>query len=112
MILFTGPLFSGKRRCAEQYLVQQGKDPEHCRILADAEDAAIDCSSPEDLRETAERLAGEYDIILFTETGSGLVPLDAEERRVRENAGRLSVLLAEQADEVYRVVCGLPTKLK
>ena len=112
MILFTGPLFSGKRRCAEQYLAQQGKDPEHCRVLADAQDAAAACRSPEEVQETADRLAGAYDIILITETGSGLVPVDAEERRVRENAGRLSVLLAEQADEVYRVVCGLPTKLK
>ncbi len=112
MILFTGPLYSGKRRCAEQYLTQRGEDPSRCRILADAQDAAVDCASPEDLQKTADLLAHEYDIILFTETGSGLVPLEAEERRVRESAGRLAVLLAQQADEVYRVVCGLSTQLK
>ena len=29
-----------------------------------------------------------------------------------EAAGRLSIRLAEQADEVYRVVCGIAKKLK
>ena len=112
MILFIGPLCSGKRQCAEDYLERRGEDPSRCRILTDAQDAAVDCHTPDDLRETADRLVRDFDILLYTETGSGLVPVDAEERRVRENAGRLSVLLAERAEEVYRVVCGLPTRLK
>ena len=112
MILFIGPLYRGQRQCAENLLAQTGQVPDRCRILEDTQNEAIDCRTPDDLRAAADRLTNDYDILLFTETGSGVVPVDDEERRVRENAGRLSVLLAERAEEVYRVVCGLPTKLK
>ena len=38
--------------------------------------------------------------------------MDPKERRNRESAGRLSCLLAERADTVIRVFCGLPRALK
>ena len=40
------------------------------------------------------------------------MPTDPEEREAREAAGRLSCLLAERADTVVRVYCGLPQVLK
>ena len=86
MVLFIGPLYSGKHEAAKAY--------DEAAALSVASDAA------------------QYDIILYTEVGSGLVPVDEEERKAREAAGRLSIRLAEQADEVYRVVCGIAKKLK
>ena len=47
-----------------------------------------------------------------TEIGGGVVPMDADARAQREAAGRLSCLLAERADTVVRVCCGLPQLLK
>ena len=50
--------------------------------------------------------------MIATEVGGGVVPVDAGERAAREAAGRLACLLAERADTVVRVFCGLPMALK
>jgi len=65
----------------------------------------------EDLPALADALA-EREFVIATEVGGGVVPMDAEERRSREAAGRLSCLLAERAEVVVRVCCGLPQLLK
>ena len=64
-----------------------------------------------DLRELADRLS-RREIVIATEIGGGLIPMDPTERMKREAAGRLSCLLAERADTVVRVCCGLPQFLK
>lgn len=51
-------------------------------------------------------------IVLCDEVGSGVVPIDREERIWRETVGRLCCRMAEEADEVYRVFCGIPMRLK
>ena len=51
-------------------------------------------------------------IVIATEIGCGVVPIDPVERERREAAGRLSCLLAERAETVVRVCCGLPQLLK
>ena len=105
MVLFVGPLYSGKKQAAADYARQNGKRLEDLRVIEDVPSGVTDPAA------SAEELSA-YDIVLFTEVGSGLVPVDAEDRAARENAGRLSVLLAERADEVYRVYCGIARRLK
>jgi adenosylcobinamide kinase/adenosylcobinamide-phosphate guanylyltransferase len=51
-------------------------------------------------------------IVISDETGNGIVPADAEDRRVRETTGRLCCRIAQNADEVYRVFAGIPVKIK
>ena len=51
-------------------------------------------------------------IVLTDELGCGLVPISTEERKWRENTGRFCEALAKEADEVYRVSCGLAQKLQ
>ena len=51
-------------------------------------------------------------LILCREVGSGVIPMDPKEREWREATGRLCCALAERADAVVRVVCGIPTVLK
>ena len=51
-------------------------------------------------------------VVVTREVGCGLVPLDARERLWREQVGRLSCRLAEQATEVYRVCCGQAQRIK
>ena len=63
------------------------------------------------LEELADELS-RYSFVLFTEMGSGIVPIDPHERLWREQAGRLSCLLAQRAERVVRIFCGLPTVLK
>ncbi|MBQ9120429.1 MAG: bifunctional adenosylcobinamide kinase/adenosylcobinamide-phosphate guanylyltransferase [Lachnospiraceae bacterium] len=51
-------------------------------------------------------------IIISDEVGNGIVPIDAFEREYRERTGRMLVELAEKAEEVVRVICGMGQKIK
>lgn len=51
-------------------------------------------------------------IIICDEVGCGVVPISKEERVWRETVGRLCCLLAERAETVERIFCGLPMRLK
>lgn len=51
-------------------------------------------------------------IFISDEIGNGLVPMDAFEREYRERTGRMLIAIAEQAEEVVRVICGMGQKIK
>ena len=51
-------------------------------------------------------------VVIAAEIGGGVVPIERDARLKREQAGRLSCLLAARADTVIRVCCGLPELLK
>ena len=82
MILIVGPLCGGKRATAMQIL------------------------------QCDEQELARHEAIIATEVGCGVVPADAEERAAREAAGRLCCLLAQRADTVMRVFCGIPVVIK
>ena len=50
--------------------------------------------------------------IICDEVGNGIVPMEPFEREYRERVGRLLIRLAEQAEEVERVICGIGQKIK
>ena len=99
MIFITGPLYSVKRTFAQSFPGTR---------ITDVQELA---AAAEDLESLADRLAA-YDLVLATEVGGGVVPMDAAERAAREAAGRLACLLAARADCVVQMFCGLPTVLK
>lgn len=100
MIFITGPLYSGKRTYAKKFGGRQ---------IADVQDLAADV---QDLTALADELAARYDVVMATEIGGGVVPMDAGQRAAREAAGRLACLLAARADIVVEMFCGIPTVLK
>lgn len=51
-------------------------------------------------------------IIVLTDISCGIVPMDAETRKWREDVGQIGQWLSTQADEVVRVFCGICTRLK
>ena len=51
-------------------------------------------------------------IIVMDEVGSGIIPLEKAEREYREQVGRTGCMLAERANQMIRVICGIGTKLK
>lgn len=51
-------------------------------------------------------------IIICDEVGNGIVPMEPFEREYRERVGRLLIRLAEPAEEVERVICGIGQKIK
>lgn len=51
-------------------------------------------------------------VITVTELGCGIVPMDAFDRKWRECVGRVCCYLAGEAKAVYRLTCGVPTRIK
>ena len=68
MMFITGPLYSGKRTFARNF---RGS------VIADVQDAAAETQTPEQLETLARELA-EYDIVIATEVGGGVVPMMPE----------------------------------
>lgn len=50
--------------------------------------------------------------IVSNEVGCGVVPLTPIGRRFRDLQGLVNQMVAERADEVYLMVCGLPLRVK
>ena len=93
-------------RAALQRQAHLCQDPARC--ICDVQELAAGAENPEKL---ADELSA-YDIVLATEVGGGVVPMDPAERAGREAAGRLACLLAARADCVVQMFCGIPTVLK
>ncbi len=107
MIFIFGPLCSGKRAAAMRMLGCNEAELE-ARCVCDVQELA---ARRDDLDALADELM-RYDAVIAVEVGSGVVPLDADERAARERAGRLNCLLAARAETVVRVLCGIPRVLK
>ena len=107
MIFITGPLYSGKRdyACA---LLDCSMEELADRAVWDVQELAAGCA---DLEALSQELT-QHEVVIATEVGGGVVPVDNRERAAREAAGRLSCLLARRAERVVRVFCGLPVVLK
>lgn len=106
MMFVTGPAFSGKKSFARQ-VMGWNEDELIARAATDVQNLCLD----DDLTELADELARK-EVVISCELGAGVVPVDAAQRAQREAAGRLACLLAERADVVVRVCCGLPQVLK
>ena len=113
MILVVGGRASGKRT----YISGLGFSPDDMAdgvfdekpVLLNLQDLLRN-----DLRDPEEiaALLADKQVVSCCEVGNGIVPLDPAERAWRETVGRTSNLLAEHADTVVRMVCGIPQILK
>lgn len=57
-------------------------------------------------------LDSDISVIISDEIGCGIVPVDEFERRYRDCVGQVHRLIAERAESVVRVVCGIGVRLK
>lgn len=51
-------------------------------------------------------------VIISDDVSCGIVPIDTDLRAWREACGRMNNYLAREADEVWRLFCGLPQRIK
>lgn len=124
MKLIIGGAMQGKRAYAERaYGVLCWADGGTCPL-----DAVFDCEGMYHFEalirrwmeagQDTETLAGEIYrrnpqiVIVSTEIGCGLVPVDGFLRVYREQVGRVCTELASYASRVDRVVCGIASHLK
>lgn len=68
----------------------------------------------EDAEAVVEAYINEHPdcVIISDEIGNGIVPMDAFERVYREQLGRILINLAQRADRVERVICGIGQRIK
>lgn len=60
----------------------------------------------------AHRQEWENSVLILRDIFCGVVPMGAENRLWRQKTGRLAQYLAQEAQQVSRVFCGLEQKLK
>lgn len=67
-----------------------------------------------DPRSFAEEFFSQHPdaVITADEVGCGVVPVDAADRAWREAVGRSLCGLAQHADQVTRVICGIGVRIK
>ncbi|HIS07715.1 MAG TPA: bifunctional adenosylcobinamide kinase/adenosylcobinamide-phosphate guanylyltransferase [Candidatus Choladocola avistercoris] len=124
MILVTGGCFQGKKEYAFR---QFGIRPEDAADGASCPlEAIYEAGMLYHFHEYIRRLMQEGrefsleellernpQIVLVTnELGYGVVPVDQFDRAYREKTGRVCCKVAQAAQEVHRVVCGLGTVIK
>lgn len=73
------------------------------RVRAGAEPADTFRERPEAWRDA---------VIITTDISCGVVPVDDTLRAWREACGRMNNYLAREADEVWRLFCGIPQRIK
>lgn len=115
MILVTGGAYQGKNAFAETLLEQRKQTGREGTLFPQFHEWVKDCMKAERNieEELREKLGQDPDqIIVCNELGCGVVPMDAFERAWRERTGRLTCELAKQAEAVYRVTCGIGTRIK
>lgn len=127
MILIVGGRYQGKRAFARETLRISGPEvsgegaDEHAfcgaALVTGLEDwtaAQLKAGNGEAQMEAQLRAvlaANPKIVICASELGCGIVPTDAFDRRWRECTGRLCCMLAGEATAVYRVVCGIGTRI-
>ena len=110
MILITGGAYQGKQRFVTDVL---GIAPE--RALFNAHEyiaKALENGEDAEILIDGILSRGNIEAVTCNEIGMGIVPADSGERRRREVTGRIMCRFAERADTVYRLVCGIPIKIK
>lgn len=114
VIFLTGGAFEGK----EGYATTNYPD---ARIISDyhlkvKEQLAAGLDPLQEVEKLFEKNGQAEDqkslVIISDEIGCGIIPLDRQERIWREYNGRVNCCIAARADQVYRIVAGIPQRLK
>ena len=138
MILITGGAFQGIRRFAEAFVCREKKGqslPETAvqeTLTVNGEngdwrkfrqaDIIVDVHwwvekllrEGEDPYAMIQKLlqANPKVVLTLDQVGCGVVPVKASDRQFRETVGRIGCILAEQAEQVYLLNCGIAMRIK
>lgn len=125
MVLIFGGAYQGKVEFALEKFDLSEKDVFDC---TDSEDIDYTCKvinnldrrilgwvreeteARDELDEVIEILRDK--IIIVNDISQGVVPMEKELRAWREMVGRTMLYLSKEADEVYRVFCGIGQQIK
>lgn len=128
MILVLGGAYQGKLDYVKEKILPDGKvytveenddgfreEALRADIIYGMEKFVYSCEKAgKEAIEEIDNFFGEDDdkVFIFDDISAGLVPMDALDRAWREHNGRTMILLAQRAEQVHRVFCGLGQRLK
>jgi adenosyl cobinamide kinase/adenosyl cobinamide phosphate guanylyltransferase len=126
MILIIGGSYQGKLDFARNRYGLTDDEIQFCDETTDALDFSRHCIAYIDRfalnriraeAEPAEALGadpGLYKDVVFiaNDISGGIVPMDPALRAWREACGRMNLKLAREANEVWRLFCGIPQRVK
>ena len=123
MILIIGGSYQGKLDFARERFSLSEDDIFTCTEETSAPDLTRRCVAYLDryalnrVRAGAEPIEGLKNlrrdaILISTDISCGVVPIDPVARAWREACGRMNNALAREADEVWRLFCGIPQRVK
>lgn len=126
MILIIGGSYQGKLDFARNRYGLTDDEIQFCDETTDALDFSRHCIAYIDRfalnriraeSEPAEALGadpGLYKDVVFiaNDISGGIVPMDPALRAWRESCGRMNLKLAREANEVWRLFCGIPQRVK
>lgn len=137
MHIYIGGAHNGKREFVKKQLTKQGKHNVqwiegnlllNCMgdshpynsgtiqtiVVAGIEEWLGETNLPEEaaIDYVMKGIAGRNVIFILTDIGRGIVPVDAEQRKLRDTCGRLYQRLMAEADEVTRIWYGLAKTVK
>lgn len=126
MVFIIGGSYQGKLDFARRRFGLSEGDIQICDDGTDAVDLARRCAAYIDrfalnrVRagvEPAEALFADPGrlkemIFIANDVSGGVVPMDPVLRAWREACGRMNMHLAREADEVWRLFCGIPQRIK
>ena len=123
MIIIIGGAYQGKLDYAKEEFGLDESDIYHCdeSYPADFGKKAVNglhkyiwytvCNGQElDYENIYEKLKDK--IVICGDISAGIVPMEAQRRRWREETGRLMAFLCKRSDRVIRVFCGIGTVIK
>ena len=125
MILIFGGAYQGKLEFAKENFNVTEEDIFICtqeneidwskKVLCDMDQAFL--RHVREGKESREVLADHLKelkdkILIVNDISQGIVPMERELRDWREMTGRAMLYISKEADEVYRVFCGLGSKIK
>lgn len=126
MILIIGGVYQGRLDFARQRFGLTDADLYLCTVATDAPDVSRRClayldrfalnrvragEEPVDFFRTREEALADS-ILIATDISCGVVPIDPVNRAWREANGRMNNWLANRADEIWRLFCGIPQRLR
>ena len=126
MILIIGGSYQGKLDFVRNRYGLTDDEIQFCDENTDALDFSRQCIAYIDRfalnriraeAEPAEALGadpGLYKDVIFiaNDISGGIVPMDPALRAWRESCGRMNLKLAREANEVWRLFCGIPQRVK
>ena len=119
MILIMGGAFQGKEEAARR-MAAAGENGEKREVISRFHERVREYlhAHPEAGEEKIRAFAAETAescptaVTTMDEVGCGVVPMDREERRYREAAGWAGQELAARAETVWRMLAGIPMRIK